>query len=160
MTPEKLRETLKKWLKSRLRIDSFSLNPPKSILNHEQPPSAGLDLQASNFKIATKEGRGMSSFLVIEGTLPFQIAYRFSKDCKYTDIPRGKAESVLCSLMATLNDSPECVQPDIISINPSGEVVVVEQEKGDWILAISLVLEVQFQCQMDEMFFDYGVFKP
>lgn len=161
MTPEKLRSTLKKWLETRIRIDTFSLNNPKSVLNNEQPPSAALDLQAGNFQIVNRDGKGMSASLTIETTLPFQICYRFNKDYRYTDIPRGKAESILCSLMASLSDSPECVTPDLLSINPSGEVTVREEEKSDWMLIISLILEVQFLCELSELFYlDYGVFKP
>ena len=161
MTPEKLRSVLKKWLADRIRIDVFGLNSPKSILNHEQPPSSGLDLQAGNFRIANRDGTGMSASLLIETTLPFQVLYRFGSAYKYTEIPRGKAESILCSLMGSLNDSPECINPEILSINPSGEVTVYEEAKSDWVLMIALTLEVQFQCELNDLFFiDYGVFKP
>lgn len=152
---------MKQWLQNRVRVDFFGLNAPKSQLNHNQPPSSALDMQASSFKIVEKDGKGPSSSLTIETTFPFQVLYRFNKDCKYTDIPRGKAESVLCSLMASLTDTPECVDPDIVTINASGEVVVYEEQKGDWLLSLMLNLEVTFKCEIQELYsLQLGIFAP
>lgn len=161
MTPEALRSTLKNWLRSRLRVDNFGLNAPQSILNNKRPPSAGLDLEASDFKITNKDGKGFTAGLTIETILPFQVLFRFGNAYKYSEIPRGKAETILCSLMASLNDAPECVNPDILAINPTGKITIYEETKGDWILEFRLELEIQFQCDFSELSeVDYGVFSP
>ena len=63
--------------------------------------------------------------------------------------------------MASLIDAPECVDPDIATINASGEVVVYEEQKGDWLLSLMLNLEVTFKCEIQELYsLQLGIFAP
>lgn len=160
MTPETLRETLKKWLSSKLRIDQWGLNEPESVRDFSSPPSAGLDQQISSYAIEEQQGFGHDSNFILTASLPFQIKYRFDNSYQYTQIPRGKAETILGMLLTEAKSSP-CIDPDIIEIDPTGNISLNEIAKSDWILAFELDFKVRFNCESREFLnLDLGVFKP
>ena len=158
MTPDALRTVLKQWLETQIRIDEWGLNNPESVKD-ASPPSSALDQAVSKYAIEQQLGFATASNFVVAATLPFRVIYRFDKGYKYTQIPRGIAESVLVKILTTIKSCP-CIAPDILEVDPTGSVVLNEITKGDWLLIFELEFAVKFTCEFLEFSnLDKGVFQ-
>lgn len=146
MTPVELRLRLRKWLQARFRIDCWSLNAPENVRDSDRPPSAGLDKKISNYQFLEQ----VDSTLIARAIVPFEIQYRFDKSYRFTQIPREEAESLLLQSMAYLRNEPQCLHPDMRKLDPAGNVTLVEENSGDWILQIDLDLECEFDYHPED----------
>lgn len=161
MRPDQIRSKLIDWLAENVRVDARGLNLPESIRDFERPPSIGLDLKASEFELDTLEQDLNPGEFVVSASIPLQVIYRFDNSYRYTDIPRGLAESILVASILKLIKHPHCIDPDVVSLIARGSVTVREETKGDWLLIISFEIDCNFYTRPQEYSgFNKGVFAP
>lgn len=140
-----LRDILKSWLSRKLRIDLWGLGLPDSAESRDRPPSIGLDKPALDI-VFEDAGYGRDRLIIIESTIPFQIIYRFDASWKYSQLPRGEAESLLSQILFSVQ-APTCLSEDIESITPSGSVSIAEHKNGDQLIIFELDIKVRFQSE-------------
>ena len=160
MLPSELRAKLKEWLSQRLRIDRWGLNSPESIKDLRAPPSAGLDFNSSGYSILKVLGVGETSSYLLQGEIPIQVEYRLDNSHTYTEIPRGEAENELICVLLKLQAHHACISPDIESIESTGNILVNEQNKPDWIISFVFRFNVKFHCEFAELANISGAFSP
>ena len=151
MLPSELRAKLKEWLSHHLRIDRWGLNSPESVRNLRAPPSAGLDLNGSGYSILQVLGFGETSSYLLQTEIPIQVEYRLDNSHSYTAIPRGEAENELIRILLKLQAHYMCLSPDIESIETTGNILVNEENKSDWLISFVFHFNVKFHCEFAEL---------
>jgi hypothetical protein len=160
MRPSELRSVLKEWLSQQLRIDRWGLNSPESVKDLRAPPSSGLDGNTSGYSIVEVTGTGETSSFLLQTKIPIQIEYRFDSSHSYTTIPRSQAEDKLTYILLNLQAHYACLSPDIQEIESTGNVLLNEQNKSDWILSFVFQFNIKFHCEFAELTAATGVFSP
>lgn len=160
MLPSELRSVLKNWLSQQLRIDRWGLNSPESVKDLRAPPSSGLDGNTSGYSIVEVVGTGETSSYLLQTEIPIQVEYRFDSSHSYTTIPRAQAEDKLTYILLNLQAHQTCLSPDIESIEGTGNVLLNEQNKSDWILSFVFQFNVKFHCEFAESTAVTGAFSP
>lgn len=158
MLPSELRAKLKEWLSQQLRIDRWGLNSPESIKDLRAPPSSGLDLNGSGYSILQILGVGETSSYLLETEIPIQVKYRLDSSHSYTTIPRGEAENELIRILLRLQAYHTCLSSDIESIETTGNILVNEENKSDWLISFVFQFNVKFHCEFAELTAVPGVF--
>ena len=158
MLPSELRNTLKNWLSEHLRIDRWGLNSPESVKDPRSPPSSGLDGNTSGYSIVEIVGAGETSSYLLQTEIPIQVEYRFDSSHSYTAIPRSQAEDKLACILLNLQAHQTCLSPDIESIEGTGNVLLNEQNKSEWLLSFVFQFNVKFHCEFAELTAVSGVF--
>lgn len=158
MLPSELRNVLKTWLSQHLRIDRWGLNSPESIKDVRSPPSSGLDLNGSGYSILQTLGVGETSSHLLQVEIPIQVEYRLDNSHSYTAIPRGEAENELICILLRLQAHYNCLSPDIESIETTGNILVNEENKSDWLISFVFQFNVKFHCEFAELAAVSGVF--
>lgn len=149
-TPNQLRQSIRDYFRSNIRIDNLGLNKPESIRDINKPPSIGIDLSFDNFQIEESFGVGIGKEFNISTNIGFQIIFRLDNSYRYTDIPRGIAENVLLSVLLDLNNN-DCIDRDINSLDASGKIIVQEESNNDWIIIFDFTLEINFHTSFTEL---------
>lgn len=149
-TPNQLRESIRQYFKSKIRIDNFGLNKPESIRDMNKPPSIGIDLSFDDFTIEESFGIGIGKEFNLSTSIGFQIIYRLDNSYRYTDIPRGIAENILLDTLLDLNNN-DCIDPDINSLDASGKIIVQEESNNDWLLIFDFNLSITFHASLFEL---------
>lgn len=160
MIPSELRAKLKEWLSQQLRIDRWGLNLPESVKDLRAPPSSGLDGNTSGYSIVEVTGTGETSSYLLQTKIPIQVEYRFDSSHSYTTIPRSQAEDKLTYILLNLHAHYACLSPDIQEIEGTGNVLLNEQNKSDWILSFVFQFDVKFNCEFAELTAVRGAFSP
>lgn len=160
MLPNELRTALKEWLSQQLRIDKWGLNSPESIKDVRSPPSSGLDLNGSRYSIIKTLGVGETSSHLLQTEIPIQVEYRLDNSHSYTAIPRGEAENELICVLLRLQAHYGCLSPDIESIETTGNILVNEENKSDWLISFVFQFNVKFHCEFAELATVTGAFSP
>lgn len=158
MLPSELRAKLKEWLSQQLRIDRWGLNSPESIKDLRAPPSSGLDLNGSGYSILQILGVGETSSYLLQTEIPIQVEYRLDSSNTYTTIPRGEAENELIRILLRLQAYYTCLSSDIESIETTGNILVNEENKSDWLISFVFQFNVKFHCEFAELTAVPGVF--
>lgn len=161
MLPSILRKELKQWLGEKLRVDRWGLNAPESIKDARSPPSAGLDGNGSGYSIVETLGVGETSSYLLQVEIPIQVEYRLDSSNAYTLIPRGEAEDELIRILLRLQAHYSCLSTDIESIETTGNILVNEDKKSDWLISFVFQFNVKFHCEFAELLTTVpGAFSP
>jgi hypothetical protein len=160
MLPSELRTKLKEWLSQQLRIDRWGLNSPESVKDLRAPPSAGLDGNASEYSIVKIVGTGETSSYLLQTKIPIQVEYRLDSSHSYTTVPRSQAEDKLTYILLNLQAHYACLSSDIEEIKCTGNVLLNDQNKSDWILSFVFQFNVKFHCEFAELTAVTGAFSP
>lgn len=160
MTVATLRQALKNYLSSRLRIDQWGVGLPANISDPRKPPSIALDEPGKFEESGFFQGQGSPTPVTVAATLPFQILYRFHSTYKYDQLPRGEFEAKLIELRSVLRQSVGCELDDVLpgSFKTSSSVAVAQQENKDWLLVCKLTIICELQCEAQDIQMNSGLF--
>lgn len=145
MHPQQLRELLKIWFNERLRIDAWTPNLPKAVLNASRPPSVGVADTASELDVGADPDITNPTAVC---AITYQFIYRFPGELKYEQIGVGKAEKLLLSLLHQLQLAPmRGLHKDIRRIRATGSLLATKptQENTYW----ALVFEIRTNTVFD-----------
>ena len=155
-----LRQTLKNYLASRLRIDQWGVGLPSNISDSQNPPSIAIDKPGKFEETGFFQGQGSPTPVTVAAMFPFQIIYRFNSIYKYDQLPRGELEAKLMELRAILRMSAGCELEDVIpgSLKTNSSVTVVQQENTDWLLVCKVTVFCDLLCESGEIYVQSGLF--
>lgn len=150
-TPSKIRKAIRETLVKTIRIDKFGLNKPESIRDITKPPSVASEGASGSWVISEILGSGSGSTFNLKTTLSYEVLFRLDNSYKYTDIDRGLAEGIGLLFCIQLKQSPECLDPSIIELEPSMKLIIQEETNNDWLVVFQFDIDVVFEVLLSEL---------
>ncbi|MBW4421194.1 MAG: hypothetical protein KME13_18495 [Myxacorys californica WJT36-NPBG1] len=158
---QSVKELLKSWIQTKVRIDSFDLDVPEELYsnasteNLSKPANTGTVFPVENLSYSRTQFNSLEG----TGTFPFSIIFRYPREFSYHQLPISKLESLVEYIQGSAlvegicSDSISSVEPE--STKNSVGVKRDGTDQDDWLVNCTFLLTVQFKVTLLELAPEY-----
>lgn len=149
MSTRKIRNNLKTWLESWIRIDAWDLDVPSNVpielMGRRFPAMTAVALPLQDLTLFRED----STLVMAEARFPYDLIYRFNASAARHQLPSDEVELIINFLSERAARYPQDISPDIsrIEVDRLADPCAIGRvlgEDGDWLILGRLELKIAF----------------